>query len=194
MLVSLFLPLMTDALLLRDDSSREALLPQLLALATPADALQVPVARAPAAPAVTRRSALSAGAAFAAGLAAGSAGPAFAALPKEGVFFVEPKDKATVPASFDLKFGVNGLEVRPAKDGVIPGTGHHHLLVDLPAPPAGEPIPFDATHVHFGKGQSEASLSLSPGTHKLTLQFADAEHKSYGPAFAKTITVNVKGS
>ena len=30
--------------------------------------------------------------------------------------------------------------------------------------------------------------------HKLTLQFADAEHKSYGPAFAKTITVNVKGS
>eukprot|EP00983_Pelagomonas_calceolata_P088010 1157096-Pelagomonas_calceolata.AAC.8 len=30
------------------------------------------------------------------------------------------------------------------------------------------------------------------GDHKLTLQFANANHESYGPEYAKTITVTVK--
>lgn len=30
------------------------------------------------------------------------------------------------------------------------------------------------------------------GEHNLTLQFANALHESYGPEYAKTITVNVK--
>ena len=42
---------------------------------------------------------------------------------------------------------------------------------------AGAEIPFDDTHLHFGKGQTEASITLSPGKHKLTLQFANALHK-----------------
>jgi len=38
-------------------------------------------------------------------------------------------------------------------------------------------VPFDDTHLHFGKGQTEASIVLAPGKHKLTLQFANALHK-----------------
>jgi hypothetical protein len=42
---------------------------------------------------------------------------------------------------------------------------------------AGAEIPFDETHLHFGKGQTEASIPLTPGKHTLTLQFANALHK-----------------
>ena len=56
----------------------------------------------------------------------------------------------------------------------------------------GEAIPFDATHKHFGKAQTEGELELEPGKHKITLQFANAYHESYGKEVAKTITVNVK--
>ena len=42
---------------------------------------------------------------------------------------------------------------------------------------AGEEIPFDETHLHYGKGQTEAAITLTPGKHKLTLQFANALHK-----------------
>ena len=49
-----------------------------------------------------------------------------------------------------------------------------------PLPQAGAEIPFDDTHLHFGKGQTEASIVLTPGKHKLTLQFANALHKRCG--------------
>ena len=52
----------------------------------------------------------------------------------------------------------------------------------------------DATHKHYGKGQSEGELVLEPGKHTITLQFANALHESYGKEFAKKITVNVQGA
>ena len=50
----------------------------------------------------------------------------------------------------------------------------------------------DQNHLHFGKGQSEAELNLSPGMYNLTLQFADGYHRSYGKALSKTIQIEVK--
>jgi hypothetical protein len=44
---------------------------------------------------------------------------------------------------------------------------------------------------HFGKGQTSADIELSSGTHKLTLQFADAEHRSYGPEYSDEIVIEV---
>ena len=75
-----------------------------------------------------------------------------------------------------------------------PGTGHHHLIVDGQGVPAGEAVPKDDTHIHFGQGQTEHTLELSPGKHTLTLQFADGLHRSYGPALSTTITVEVSAS
>jgi hypothetical protein len=72
------------------------------------------------------------------------------------------------------------------------GTGHHHVIVDAGPIPEGDPIPFDAQHLHFGKGQSQAELSLTPGHHRLTLQFADGAHRSYGAALASSIEVWVE--
>jgi hypothetical protein len=110
------------------------------------------------------------------------------------VFFTNVKDGGTVPSKFTYKFEVTGYTLSPAKEGLIDGTGHHHMIIDGPGAftKAGEAIPMDATHKHYGKAQSEGELELEPGKHKITLQFANALHESYGNEFAKTITVNVK--
>lgn len=53
-------------------------------------------------------------------------------------------------------------------------------------------MPLRSSHCrHFGKGQTSADIQLSSGTHKLTLQFADAEHRSYGPSYADQVVVEV---
>ena len=133
----------------------------------------------------------SAAAAMAATLTA--APPVYAAA-KNSVYFSNVKDGATVPTKFTYKFEVTGYGLSPAAAGLIEGTGHPHLVIDGPKAfvDSGEAIPFDDTHKHFGKGQTESELELTPGKHKLTLQFANANHQSYGKEFAKTITVNVK--
>ena len=142
---------------------------------------------------VSRREALIGAASFA--LASAAASPAYA-KPKNSVLFTNVKDGDTVPSTFTYKFDVTGYAVSPAKEGLIDGTGHHHMIVDGDGAffPNGEAIPMDATHKHYGKGQSEGELALEPGKHKITLQFANALHQSYGKEFAKTITVNVKDS
>ena len=107
------------------------------------------------------------------------------------VFFIEPKDGATVPQEFTVKFGLSGMKIAPAGK-IVPGTGHHHLIIDGAASKKDEVVGMDATHLHFGKGQTETKLKLAPGKHTLTLQFADGAHRSYGEAMSATITVNVK--
>ncbi len=114
------------------------------------------------------------------------------ALPKGSkVGFVSPKDGATVTAKFTAKFSVDGLKIEKA-GAVKPGTGHHHLIIDGPGTPAGQIVEKDSTHMHYGNGQTEAELTLTPGKHTLTLQFADGAHMSYGPEMSKTITITVK--
>ena len=135
------------------------------------------------------------GAAAAAALTAASS-PAYA-KGKNSVSFSNVKDGDTVPSKFVYKFEVTGYTLSPAAEGLKEGTGHHHIVIDDPkaAPgfyPKGEAIPFDATHKHYGKAQTEGELELEPGKHKLTLQFANALHESYGQEFAKTITVVMK--
>ena len=113
------------------------------------------------------------------------------AKPNEGVFFIDRADDATATSPIKVKFGVPGKEVKPASDAT-PNSGHHHLLVNLDAKPADKAIPFDAMHIYYGKGQTEAEVKLPAGEYKLTMQFANLNHESYGPAWAKTIRVMVK--
>ncbi len=108
------------------------------------------------------------------------------------VFFLEPKDGATVSKKFKMKFAnEGGLKVLPAGD-ITPGTGHYHVIVDGGPVAEGVVVPTDEKNIHYGKGQTEAELTLKPGQHKLTLQFADGAHRSYGPILSQTITVTVK--
>jgi hypothetical protein len=109
------------------------------------------------------------------------------------VYIISPQDGATVPPSFTVRFGLKGMGVAPA--GVAhDNTGHHHLLVDVKAlPAAGQPIPKDDQHIHFGGGQTETTLKLTPGTHTLQLELGDANHIPFEPAvLSRPITVHVK--
>jgi len=110
----------------------------------------------------------------------------------DGVDFIQPKDGDTVEPTFLAKFAVTGMEVSPAGE-VKPGTGHHHLLINAVDIEKNVVIPNNNQHKHFGKGQTEAEVFLQPGKYKLTLQFADGAHRSYGEAFRKSIYVTVAG-
>jgi len=109
----------------------------------------------------------------------------------QSVDFTEPKNGAVVSSPFKVKFAVTGMEVKPAGT-MDSNTGHHHLLINGDSMKVGESIPFDETHLHFGKGQTETEVTLPPGTYKLTMQFANGAHQSYGPGLSKSITVTVK--
>lgn len=112
-------------------------------------------------------------------------------LSSRSVTLVEPTDGATVTSPFKVRFGVRGMAVAAAGD-IVADSGHHHLLINSDAIPAGESVPFTERHLHFGKGQTEAEVKLSPGTYKLTAQFANGAHQSYGKAMSQSITVIVK--
>lgn len=108
------------------------------------------------------------------------------------VYFKNLKNGETVKSPVKVEMGVVGLKLDTA-GAIVAGTGHHHLLIDAgDSIPAGQVVPKDSTHLHFGKAQSTAEVPLSPGKHVLTLQFADGIHRSYGSQLAASITVNVK--
>lgn len=120
------------------------------------------------------------------------AGLATAAVAQEkSVSILEPKNGATVTSPFKVKFGVKGYTVHPANE-IIEGTGHHHLLINHGPIKEGEAIPMDDTHLHYGKGQTEAEITLPPGKYQLTAQFANGVHQSYGPKLSQTIDITVK--
>lgn len=115
------------------------------------------------------------------------------AIKKAKVFFISPKDGATVAKKFKVKMGVEGIKIRPAGEAPDEMTsGHHHLIIDGGPTPAGVPVPADAKNIHFGKGEGETELTLPPGDHTLTLQFADGAHRSFGDKMSATIKIKVK--
>ena len=123
----------------------------------------------------------------------GSAVAAVAAVPPGSkVYFKNLKDGETVTSPVKVEMGVDGMKLDTA-GSMAPGTGHHHLLIDAGDSIAtGMTVPKDSTHLHFGKAQSSTEVKLTPGKHKLTLQFADGLHRSYGGQMATTISLNVK--
>ena len=109
------------------------------------------------------------------------------------VSILSPKNGATVAQDVTVKFGAKGIAIKPAGD-TTPDSGHHHLLLDgKELPPLDAPIPNDATHKHYGKGQTEDTIHLEPGTHTLQLDLGAAVHVQFDPPIvSKKITVHVK--
>ena len=108
------------------------------------------------------------------------------------VFFKNLKNGQTVKSPLKVEMGASGIKVDSA-GALKPGSGHHHLLIDNGDSLAmGTVVPKDSTHLHFGNAQTSTEIKLSPGKHKLTLQFADGIHRSYGGRLSSSITVNVK--
>ena len=119
------------------------------------------------------------------------AGCASMSEPAQSVSLVEPVSGATVSSPFKVRFGVKGMTVEPAGD-IKPNSGHHHLVINGEAVPAGQSVPFTERSLHFGKGQTEAEITLPPGSYNLTAQFANGAHQSYGKPMSQTINITVK--
>jgi hypothetical protein len=97
-----------------------------------------------------------------------------------GVYFVELKDGASVPTKVTIRFGLREMGVAPAGSDRA-NSGHHHLLIDAEIPPLDQPIANDFNHLHFGAGQTEAEITLKPGTHTLQLLLGDKDHIPHNP-------------
>ena len=56
-----------------------------------------------------------------------------------------------------------------------------------------EPIPMDQHHLHFGKGQTEATIDLAKGQHTLQLVLGDWSHVPHKPpVMSERITITVE--
>jgi hypothetical protein len=109
------------------------------------------------------------------------------------VYLIAPRDGQTIHGPVTVRFGLKGMGVAPA--GIkFDNTGHHHLLVDtdLSEIKLDAPLPATDKIVHFGKGQTETTLTLPPGKHTLELLFADYLHIPFDPPLhSKKITITV---
>jgi hypothetical protein len=109
------------------------------------------------------------------------------------VEFLSPRDGDTINGPVMVKFDVKGMDVKPAGEEIEnKRAGHHHVLVNQAPIKPGEAVPFTDQHIHFGKGQTEAELKLPPGRYRLTLQFANGAHVSYGEGLSHTINIVVR--
>ena len=124
----------------------------------------------------------------------GASGVSAAGKPR--IFFVEPKNGASVKSPVKLKFGIENYTISAVPDGTPttarPGVGHFHVGVDTGCLDPGKTIVKGTpSWIHFGKGDSEIDMQLTPGKHKLALQIGDDLHNTM-PGLCSTITVTVK--
>ena len=108
------------------------------------------------------------------------------------LYFISPANGDVVKSPVQVRFGLKNMGVAPA--GVDKAnTGHHHLIIDSELPAMDLPIPNDANHRHFGGGQTEASIELTPGTHSLQLLLGDFTHIPHQqPVVSEKITITVE--
>jgi len=120
--------------------------------------------------------------------------------PDAKVYFINLEDGATVSGPVYMQMGLSGMGIAPA--GVEKEmTGHHHLLVNRSPFGEGEEdadmieygIFADDNHMHFGKGQTETTLELAPGTHTLQLVLGDMNHVPHDTIImSEQITITVE--
>jgi hypothetical protein len=118
--------------------------------------------------------------------------PRSPAPPQANAYIISPADGETVSSPVTVKFGLSGMGVAPA--GVQQAnTGHHHLLIDVAAPPPDNaPLPATDQIRHFGGGQTQTTIELAPGTHTLQLVLGDHLHIPHNPPVrSQQITITV---
>ena len=114
--------------------------------------------------------------------------------PGAKVYFVTPQDGATVSSPVTVRFGLSGMGVAPAGTEKEK-TGHHHLLIDVELADEAYDfaVPADENHRHFGGGQTETVIELTPGKHTLQLVLGDHNHVPHDPPVqSERITITVK--
>jgi hypothetical protein len=113
---------------------------------------------------------------------AASTAPAATPAAAGRVFFVSPKDGATIKPLSTVEFGSSGVTVAAVPPGeltpaqVRPQTIHYHLGTDTDCLPAGTAIPKADPWIHFGDGKNVIEMSLAPGPHRIAVQAGDDRH------------------
>ena len=110
------------------------------------------------------------------------------------VYFINLKDGDTVKSPVFMQFGLSGMGIAPAGTEAD-NTGHHHLIINekIEGEELDYGIPADEQHVHFGKGQTEATLDLPKGTHTLQLVLGDWSHVPHDkPVMSDRIQITVE--
>ncbi|HZR35518.1 MAG TPA: DUF4399 domain-containing protein [Nevskia sp.] len=125
--------------------------------------------------------------------ASSTAAPRQKAPEGTAVSFTGIKDGDTVTSPFKVGFAVTGAKIAPAGTADA-GTGHFHLLIDTDTlPPQDAPLPASDKVKHYGKGQTEDTVTLPPGPHTLQIELADGAHVPFDPpVLSDKITVTVK--
>jgi len=108
------------------------------------------------------------------------------------LYFISPKSGETVTGPVTIIFGLKGMGVAPAGTEKE-HTGHHPLLINTGLPALDLPVPADDQHKHFGKGQTQTTIELPPGTHTLQLLLGNHLHVPHNPVVAsEVIEITVK--
>tara|TARA_Y100000022_G_C13230903_1_gene367294 strand:- start:425 stop:841 length:417 start_codon:yes stop_codon:yes gene_type:complete len=101
---------------------------------------------------------------------------------------IEDGKKYTSPIKLD--FVVKNMKVNKA--GVKEkNSGHHHLLINLEKlPDLTKPLPMNEYIIHYGKGQTSATIELKKGKNTIQLLFADYSHTPHKiPLITKKFTI-----
>jgi hypothetical protein len=114
-----------------------------------------------------------------------------AAAPMQAAPGPAPQPNPTVARTPSPAAAMAYIGVAPA--GIdSPNTGHIHLLIDTELASFDQPIPADAQHIHYGLGQTEAMVTLSPGSHTLRLVLGDHLHIPHDPpVMSDPVTIQV---
>ena len=102
--------------------------------------------------------------------------------------FAAPEDGATVTNPVEIEMTAGNFTVEESGE-ITQNAGHFHVLVDRDPVAAGEMIPNDDGHVHFGDGATIAELDLAFGEHTLVLQPSNGAHEAYPIHEEITVTV-----
>ncbi len=108
-------------------------------------------------------------------------------------YIIAPSNGETVSSPFIVQFGLSGMGIAPA--GIDrPNTGHHHLLIDVDELPSlTEPLQGSEQVLHYGAGQTETELSLTPGEHSLQLVLGNYSHIPHdNPVISEKIVITVE--
>ena len=112
--------------------------------------------------------------------------------PGAAVFIISPVNGSTVSSPVTIRFGISGMTVAPAGQ-FTDNSGHHHLLIGAGLEHPDQPIPSDASHRHFGKGQTETTIELAPSQHTLQLVLGDGSHIPHEPpVISDIVTITVE--
>jgi len=107
---------------------------------------------------------------------------------------LEPLDGAEVQGpTVRLVLSVQNLELAPAGD-TRPGSGHHHLFINVPVVAPGEGIPAGVPGiVHLGQAQTSYELiNLTPGEYTIIPVLGDLAHRRIEPQVLDTLRFRVR--